>query len=333
MAKSEKDASSGNVTTKKPRIGRILLLSVLALVCIGTAAYSFLSPYPFGPIRDYIKSIDESGVENPSKGVQISAGLEGAEIDLNSPDVFSFLILGPYDDSGEGTVSADKFALLSINSRSSKVTLNTLSPGFCTLMLDREGIKNISTEADAEALIRGIDFVLDWQLDGYMLLSADDTVKILNEAEGVRIRLSESEKTAIEKALGDNTQINLDAEGCARLSGTQALAYLRLDDSVEMAADAENRTQAVLLALKISSNDLGLIDTSALGRLILDEMTSDITEREFTQLFIRSPGLLNFRVTTGTAPLPGSYMLSGSGEPAEVSVDDVRMYLYSSIYE
>ena len=76
-----------------------------------------------------------------------------------------------------------------------------------------------------------------------------------------------------------------------------------------------------------------IVNSTTEAPLILDEMTSDITEREFTQLFIRSPGLLNFRVTTGTAPLPGSYMLSGSGGPVEVSVDDVRMYLYSSIFE
>lgn len=332
MANSKKEASGGNVTMKKPRIGRILLLSVLALVCIGTAAYSSLSPYPFGPIRDYIKSIDESGVENPSKDVRISDVLD-EKIDLNSPDVFSFLILGPYDDSGEGQVSANRCAILSINSRNSKLALTTLSQGFCTLMLDREGIKTVNTEEDAQALVRGIDFVLDWQLDGYMLLSADDTVKIIDAAEGVRIMLCEAEKAAIEKALGGNAQISLDAENCVRLNGAQALAYLRLGSDIEMAADAENRTQAILLALKISANELGLIDTSALGRLILNEMTSDISDREFTQLFIRSPGLLNFRVSSGTAPLPGSYMFSDNGEPAEVSTEDVRVYLYRSIFE
>lgn len=332
MAHSKKDVSAGSVTEKKSNKRHIFLLMALVFICIGTVAYSILSPYPFGLIRDYIKSIDESGIENPSKSAEVSDELDIADINLNSPDVFSFLILGPYDETGAGQLSADKCAILSINSRSSKVSLNTLSPGFCTLMLDKEGRNSIRTEADAEALVRGIDFVLGMQLDGYILLSAEDTVKILDEADGISIKLSEAEKAAVEKALDGDAKISLDADSYARLSGTQALAYLRLDDSIEIAADAENRMQAVLLALKISANDLGLIDTSSLGRLILDVITSDISEKEFTQLFIRSPGLLNFRVIIGTAPLPGSYKLSVSGEPAEISIDDVRLYLYSSIF-
>lgn len=320
MALSNKEGCGSNATVKAPKKHRIFLLIVLVLICVGTAAYSFLSPSPFGMIRDYIKSIDESGIENPSKGAQSSDGLDSADFSLNSPDVFSFLILGPYDDTGEGKLIAEKYAVLSINSRSSKVSLNTLSSEFCDAMLKNECACKICTETDAQALVDGIYSTLDFQLDGYVLLSAEDTVKILDEAKGVSIKLSEAEKKAIETAI-DDAAISLDADGCAHLSGAQALAYLRLDDGIEMAANAENRTQAVLLALKISANDLGLFDTAALGQTILGEITSSITEGQFTQLFIGSPGLLKFRVTAGTLPMPD-----------DAGIDAVRLYLYNSIY-
>lgn len=320
MAHSEKEKTGGAAAVKPPKKRRIFLLAALALLCIGTAAYSIFSPYPFGIIRDYIKSIDESGIENPSKIAQTGDGLDSAELSLNSSDVFSFLILGPYDDTGEGKLIAEKCAVLSINSRSSKVSLNTLSPDFCDAMQKNECAGKVCTETDAQTLVDGIDSTLDFKLDGYMLLSAEDTVKILDAAGGVSIQLSQAEKEGIEAAL-DDADISLDSGGCARLSGAQALAYLRLDESIEMAAETENRMQAVLLALKISANELGLIDTAALGQTILDETTSNITESQFTQLFIRSPGLLKFRVTTGTLPLPD-----------DAGVDAVRLYLYDSIY-
>lgn len=311
MARSEK------TTTKKLKLGHVFLLCALALVCISTAAYCFLSPYPFGPLRDYINSIDESGVENPSRSENELLSPDASKSSLNSADIFSFLIIGPYDDSGQGRLTADKFALLTLNSRGNKLSLNTLSPDFCALMLNGG---SVSTEDDAQALIDGINSALDFQIDGYMLLSSGDTEKILDKAGGVRIKLSPSELEALE------TGIVPDSSSYARLSGSQALSYLRLESGLEMAEDAENRTQALLLALKASANELGLMDTSGLGLLILNEATTDISKKEFTQLFIRSPGLLNFRVTTGTLPLPA---VSAAGE---IDAENVRQYLYESIH-
>lgn len=327
---------------RKPMKKRhVLLILILALVCVSPIAYRLFSPDNgslFRAMSDYINSIDESGVANPSEDLSSGSDAPGSDAPVfNDPDVFSFLIIGPYDDSGAGQITADKFAVLSINSRSSKVILNTLSPEFCAAMLEGEAEqKTVATVGDAQALIDGIEAALDIRLDGYMLISSEDAVKTLDAAGGVTVKLSEAEKESIDKQLSDQNQkaeLVLDDAGCARLSGAQALAYLRIEAGTDMAADAANRMEAVLLAMKNAANELGLISLSKLGDVILSEITSNITEAQFTKLFIKSPGLLKFRVFTGTIPVPGSYALDSSGALTVTDAELIKLYISSSVYK
>lgn len=325
---------SAKIQFEKRRVFRLL---ALLLLFVSLFVYDFFAHGDnsiFVEIKNYLNSVDESGVENPPKaGAQPSDDANTAEPDFNDPDVFSFLIIGDYDDSGAGTIIADKYAMLSINSRSNKAALNLLSPQFCSAMLQGETkASGVSTEADAQALINGIKSTLDLQLDGYVLISSNDTAKILDAMGGISLRLSEDELNSINTLDGQDA-VTLDQTGCAKLNGTQALAYLRLDDSVEMAAGAANRMEAVLMAAKASANELGLIDLSRLGDVILSEITCSITGKQFAKLFLKSPGLLKFRVDTAYIPVPGSYELDSSGAITALDIAAIKLQIYNTVYK
>ncbi len=236
---------------------------------------------------------------------------------LSSSSVKNILLIGT-DSRGEDRGRSDSMILLSINSKTDKITM-------CSLMRDMyvqipgygsNKLNAAYSYGGPELLMDTIEENLYIEIDDYVTVNFVSFANIVDAVGGVEIEVSDNEADAMNVLLqspegvsffGEPSESDLlDGGGTYNLSGKQALCYSRLRYVGNADFERTQRQRKVLEAIiKKAANPVRI---GAVAKEALPSMNTNMSKLNMYLLSLRGPGfLLGYDVEQMRIPADDTY--------------------------
>ena len=250
---------------------------------------------------------------------------------LSSSSVKNILLIGT-DSRGEDRGRSDSMILLSINSKTDKITM-------CSLMRDMyvqipgygsNKLNAAYSYGGPELLMDTIEENLYIEIDDYVTVNFVSFANIVDAVGGVEIEVSDNEADAMNVLLqspegvsffGEPSESDLlDGGGTYNLSGKQALCYSRLRYVGNADFERTQRQRKVLEAIiKKAANPVRI---GAVAKEALPSMNTNMSKLNMYLLSLRGPGfLLGYDVEQMRIPADDTYWGSDIDGMSVLEVD------------
>lgn len=250
---------------------------------------------------------------------------------LSSSSVKNILLIGT-DSRGEDRGRSDSMILLSINSKTDKITM-------CSLMRDMyvqipgygsNKLNAAYSYGGPELLMDTIEENLYIEIDDYVTVNFVSFANIVDAVGGVEIKVSDNEADAMNVLLqspegvsffGEPSEADLlDGGGTYNLSGKQALCYSRLRYVGNADFERTQRQRKVLEAIiKKAANPVRI---GSVAKEALPSMNTNMSKLKMYLLSLRGPGfLLGYDVEQMRIPADDTYWSSDIDGMSVLEVD------------
>ncbi len=250
---------------------------------------------------------------------------------LSSSSVKNILLIGT-DSRGEDRGRSDSMILLSINSKTDKITM-------CSLMRDMyvqipgygsNKLNAAYSYGGPELLMDTIEENLYIEIDDYVTVNFVSFANIVDAVGGVEIEVSDNEADAMNVLLQSPEGVSffgepseddlLDGGGTYNLSGKQALCYSRLRYVGNADFERTQRQRKVLEAIiKKAANPVRI---GAVAKEALPSMNTNMSKLNMYLLSLRGPGfLLGYDVEQMRIPADDTYWGSDIDGMSVLEVD------------
>lgn len=249
---------------------------------------------------------------------------------LNSSSVRNILLIGA-DSRGDDRGRSDSMILLSINSKTNKITM-------CSLMRDMyvqipgyggNKLNAAYSYGGPELLMDTIEENLYINIDDYVTVNFMSFANIVDSVGGVEIEISDSEADAMNTLLQSPEGISFFGEpseddllyggGTYNLSGKQALCYSRLRYVGNADFERTERQRKVLSAIiKKAVNPLNI---GSVAKEALPSMDTNMGKLNMYLLSLRAPFLIGYDIEQMRIPADDTYWGSDIDGMSVLEVD------------
>lgn len=221
-------------------------------------------------------------------------------------DVYNILLIGSDQRDDESFGRSDTMMILSVNKRTSKISLVSLMRGLYVQIPEHGyGMLNASfAYGGASMLLKTIEDNLRVHIDDYVSIKFSGFVKAIDAVGGVNITLSQAEIDQIIAEIPTSTV----KKGNNLLNGAEALTFARIR-KIDSDYKRTGRQREVIEALikKLTSLSIGKIDSTA--RQLLPLVKTNLSGSALVGLAIDGLKYRGYPVTQLMLPIDGSHRM------------------------
>ncbi len=293
-----------------------LLMTLLIILAVIFIIYSCIALFLIKKIN-YV----EDGSRNRTPGA------------LSKSYVTSILLVGTDGRTNDESARSDTTILLSINSKTKKITLTSFMRDSCVSIngYGEDKLTHAYSYGGPELLMDTIEQNFNIQIDDYIAVNFNSFASIIDAVGGIDIDVSDSEAQEINtilmaevnELLGDAQDDDLlSGGGRLHLNGKQALSYARIRYIGNADFERTERQRQVLtkVAEKIKSFKPSMITDAA--KNALPHITTDMTTSQLYFLSLKLPFVLGYDIEQIQIPAEGTYgSITTASGGAALSVD------------
>ena len=313
-------ASSKQKANKRRKKGGCLskiLFSLLGIVVVIFIIYSVISLSLISKVN-----VVENGERNePSHSL------------YTSPSVRNILLIGT-DSRGEDRGRSDSMILMSINSKSNKISLVSLMrdtyvqiPGY-----GGDKLNAAYSYGGPELLMDTIEENLYIKIDDYFTVNFISFANIVDAVGGVEIKVNEDEADAINVLLDSpegktlfgtpDESDYLNGAGTYKLNGKQALCYSRLRYVGNADFERTERQRTVLTEIIKSAAVMNPFKLGSAAKDVLPSMNTNMSKLSMYLLSLRVPALImGYDIETLRIPAEDTYWGSTIDDQSVLEID------------
>jgi len=356
--------------SRKKRLGRGILIGILALVLIVVIAAVILFNHMYGLMNtDKDETPDATPVPTavpaevtptpepaatPTPTPEPLSEEEQLELELHQTaaelvfdeDVYNLLLIGSDSRKFEESARTDSMILVSINKRTKELWLTSLQRDIYINIAGWGGSAKLNAAnvyGGMDMLIATIEEGFGVNIDNYAMVNFDGFIDLAEMAGGITVTMTADEIYYMNLAIIEsnhllgvesNDQIIWDlVDGTYHLNGKQTLGYCRiraLDGDTARAA----RQRAALMQMWGNIKKMGLMDLYKMAETAMGMVTTDLTKGECASLLLTMPSLLEYEINTHQLPVEGGFFRTKINEQSCYWLDfDVnRAYLRATVY-
>jgi LCP family protein required for cell wall assembly len=181
------------------------------------------------------------------------------------------------------------------------------------------------------------------EVNRYMVVNFQAFANLVDAVGGVTLELSNEEVQYVNGYLVEYNQLQGRAEGtdyldsglsgAIHLNGPQALAYCRNRSIGSDFARTERQRKVISAAMKNAPIALAT-NGSELVNGLLSNITTNLTSKELSGLFMQAPLMLTYDMVSGSIPLAGTYSNANIRGMAvlEIDFEANKAYIQKEIY-
>lgn len=236
---------------------------------------------------------------DPYSGNDLPIGGEGS-------DIVNILLIGQDRLPGETRARSDCMILCTFQKSEKKLIMTSfLRDTYVKIPGYRKNRLNAAYPAGGMPLLnKTLEENFGVRIDGNVEVDFNRFAEIVDLLGGVELELRQDEARLIGRETGTNL-----SQGIHRLSGDQALAYVRIR---KLDADGDfsrtNRQRKLITALIDAYRDTGLLEALSILKKVLPKITTDMTETELLSHAVSLfPLLSGAEIVSQHIPAPGTY--------------------------
>lgn len=265
---------------------------------------------------------------------------------IDSKDVFNILLIGSDTRESNDRGRSDAMIIISLNDKTKTITaISIMRDIYLQIPGKKDNRINASYQfGGANLLIETIEQNFKIKIDCYASVDFYAFVDTVDTVGGVTMDLSEKEIPFIEgdmKQVDKTTgQINIIKErskiqsGTYYLDGIQALNYARIRHTGNSDFDRTGRQRKILEQIFLNVKDLSLSELNQMLKVILPQITTNLSEKEILYLILSLPKLSGYDLRQCRIPLDGTYSsltirgMSVLGIDFEENNDELHKVIY-----
>ena len=259
--------------------------------------------------------------------------------------VKNILLIGS-DSRTEGKNGrSDAMILVSISSRTGSIHLTSLLRDIYVEIPGHDGNRLNAAYAygGPELLMETLEENFEIEVNRYMVVNFQAFANLVDAVGGVTLELSNEEVQYVNGDLVEYNQLQGRAEGtdyldsglsgAIHLNGPQALAYCRNRSIGSDFARTERQRKVISAAMKNAPIAL-VTNGSELVNGLLSNITTNLTSKELSGLFMQAPLMLTYDMVSGSIPLAGTYSNANIRGMAvlEIDFEANKAYIQKEIY-
>ena len=259
--------------------------------------------------------------------------------------VKNILLIGS-DSRTEGKNGrSDAMILVSISSRTGSIHLTSLLRDIYVEIPGHDGNRLNAAYAygGPELLMETLEENFEIEVNRYMVVNFQAFANLVDAVGGVTLELSNEEVQYVNGYLVEYNQLQGRAEGtdyldsglsgAIHLNGPQALAYCRNRSIGSDFARTERQRKVISAAMKNAPIAL-VTNGSELVNGLLSNITTNLTSKELSGLFMQAPLMLTYDMVSGSIPLAGTYSNANIRGMAvlEIDFEANKAYIQKEIY-
>lgn len=259
--------------------------------------------------------------------------------------VTNILLIGN-DSREQGTDGrSDAIILLSISDKTKSVHLTSILRDIYVDIPGHDGnrINAAYAYGGPELLMETVEKNLDIEVNRYMLVNFQAFANLVDAVGGVDLEVTNEEVQYINGYLVEYNMLEGNPEGTdyldtslsgnIHLNGPQALAYCR-NRYIGTDFGRTERQRKVLSAVIKNAPKAVLHNPMKLAEGLMTNLTTNLTETEFTGLILQAPKLMTYELVQGSIPQEGTYTNATIRGMAvlQVDFDANKEYLKTEIY-
>lgn len=313
---------------KKTSIFLKIIIVLVVLLVLFRVSVSALSGFLHGKIYEKEDEVSQKGNIQEEIIQEEETEKENTEEEsVTEERVTNILLIG--SDERENLVGSrsDAMILLSVNEKTKTVHLISIMrdiyveiPGY-----DDNRINAAFAFGGPKLLMETVEKNFGMEVDRYVLVDFQAFEDLIDAVGGVDLELTKEEVQYIR---------GLDAPegGMVHLNGSQALSYCR-NRSIGRDFGRTERQRKVLSAVIKNAPKAMILNPGKLLELV-SQLTTNLTESEFTDLFLKVPKFLSYEVVQGRIPIDGTYKDVTIRQMAVLEIDFEKNmeYLKTEIY-
>jgi len=270
---------------------------------------------------------------------------------IDNKDVFNILLIGSDTRESDDRGRSDAMIIISLNDKSKTITAISIMRDIYLQIPGRKDNRiNASYQfGGADLLIETMKQNFKIKIDRYAIVDFNAFKDVVNAVGGVTLSLTVKEISFIEGNMkqidSTNGQINIIKDrnkiqsGTYFLDGAQALDYACIRHTGNSDFDRTGRQRKILEQIFMNVKDLGLSKLNQLLKVILPQVTTNLTEGEIISLILSLPKLSSYDLMQCRIPIDGSYkplIIRGMevlGIDFEENIDELNKVIYGEIEE
>ncbi len=304
---------------KLPKFGCLtkIIISLVSIFLVVFIAYSAIA---FALINQ-VNIVDSEERQEPSHELYTSSSVKNV------------LLIGT-DSRGKDRGRSDSMIILSINSKTNKMTLVSLMrDSYVQIPGHGSGKLNSAySKGGPELLMDTIEENFYIEIDDYLTVNFISFANIVDVVGGVEIEVSDEEADAINELL-DSKEGNklfgkpkesdyLKGGGKYKLTGKQALCYSRLRYVGNADFERTERQRTVITEIIKSATTMNPFKIGGATKDVLPSMNTNMSKMDMYFLFLRAPSLiLGYDIEQLRIPAENTYNSSTIGGQSVLEID------------
>jgi LCP family protein required for cell wall assembly len=291
---------------------------------------------PDSPVED-INTVENKILENME---------ENSTPIVDNKDVLNILLIGSDTRSSTDRGRSDSMIIISINDKTKTITATSIMRD---IYIQISGKKD--NRINASYAFGGADLLMDTieqnfkiKIDRYAMVDFNAFKDVVDSVGGVTMKLTANELPFIKgdmKLIDNSTgEIKVIEErsnvlpGTYYLDGEQALYYARIRYTGNSDFDRTGRQRKILEKIFINVKDLGPLELSQLLKVILPQITTNLSEGEILSLILSLPKVSGYDLKQCRIPVDGTYQPLRIRGMAVLGIDFKKniQELHSAIY-
>lgn len=238
---------------------------------------------------------------------------------ISDNDVTNILLVGEdlRDTTEESRGNTDVMMLISINTKTEKVTMSSLMrdmyvsiPGFY-----EDKLNSAYSKGDIDLLEETIEQNFSINIDRYVKVNFYSFIDIVEAVGGIKIKISTEEAQGMWDPMGEQNNILgqkftkdfLRKGGTYNLNGNQALGYARLRYVGNADWERTQRQRTVMEKIAEKASKLSLVELKSLMDKVLPDVKTDLTDAEIAYYLLNALDYLGYERQQLQIPADGTF--------------------------